>query len=123
MAFMINDRKVDYIISKFLKFGTIFSGLIIVVGWILSFDQNNDLINLQDYKKTNLLLTLELEVMAGNWPIILCYAGLFSLICLPVLRVFISMLLLLKQKEKGMALISALVLIGLIISFTFGIEI
>jgi len=120
---MMNDRKVDDLISKVLKYGTITSGLIIFAGWILSFDQKNDLMKLKDYKKTNLLLTLELEVMAGNWQIILCYAGLFSLICLPVIQVFISMLLLFKQKEKGMALISALVLIGLIISFTFGIEI
>jgi len=39
-----------------------------------------------------------------------------------VLRVFLSVILFIKQKEKSMALIGAIVLIGLILSFSLGIE-
>lgn len=121
---MMDERKIDNTISKLLHNGIIFSGLSILLGWVLSFNESaNQLANLQNYQKRNLFLTLEMEVLAGNWALLVCYAGLFALICLPVLRVFVSMILLLKQKEKGMALISSLVLLGLLMSFTFGIEI
>jgi uncharacterized membrane protein len=53
---------------------------------------------------------------------LLSYAGLIALISLPVLRVLLTMILFLKQKEYILAVVAALVLIGLFVSFTFGME-
>lgn len=110
-------------ISKFLRLGVIISGIIILVGWMMSFKPSNDpFINLQSYSNLNLIDSLQMHAILQNWGKLITYLGLSILISLPVIRVFLSVILFIKQKEKIMALLGAIVLIGLILSFSLGIE-
>lgn len=110
-------------IAKFLRAGVVFSGIIILVGWIISFKPGPDpFANLQTYSSINLIDSLQMNAILQNWGKLLAYLGLTVLISLPVIRVFLSILLFIEQKEKTMALIGAIVFIGLILSFSLGIE-
>lgn len=110
-------------ISKFLRGGVIISGLVIAVGWSLSFKADSDpFAPLQTYRSLDLITSLKMNFLLEEWGKLITYAGLTVLISLPVIRVLLSVLLFIKQKEKTMALIGATVLIGLIISFSMGVE-
>lgn len=98
-------------ISKFLRFGVILSGVLMLVGWLLEFDISADpFLPLRDYASRPLTYT------AATW-------GLVVLIALPVIRVFLTAILFLKQKEHVLALIAGGVLMALFFSFSLGLEI
>jgi uncharacterized membrane protein len=110
-------------ISKFLRFGVFFSGAVIALGWIMSFKMNvNPFENLQHYKALTLVQSIKVDLLLGRWGHIVSYVGLACLISLPVLRVFLATILFVIQKERIMAAIGILVLVGLILSFSLGIE-
>lgn len=116
-------NRMELKISKFLRLGVFISGMIILIGWIMSFKpSSNPFDALQTYRSFNLLDSLQMHFILQNWGMIIAYVGLSLLISLPVLRVLLTTILFMKQKEKTMALIGAIVLIGLILSFSFGIE-
>lgn len=110
-------------ISKFLRAGVVISGIIILIGWAMSFKPDSDpFANLQTYSSFNLIDSLQMHAILQNWGKLIAYFGLTILISLPVLRVLLTVLLFIKQREKTMALIGAIVLIGLILSFSLGVE-
>jgi uncharacterized membrane protein len=110
-------------ISKFLRIGVVISGITIAIGWAMAFRMSSDpFANLQSYSPLNLIDSLQMHAILQNWGHLIAYLGLMILISLPVLRVFLSVFLFINQKEKKMALIGAIVLIGLILSFSLGIE-
>ena len=122
---MMNDieNRMELKISKFLRYGVIVSGIIIAIGWAMSFKPDADpFASLQTYESFNLIDSLQMHAILQNWGKLISYLGLTILISLPVLRVFLSVILFIVQKEKTMALIGAIVLIGLILSFSLGIE-
>ena len=118
----MNEREgMELKISKFLRIGVIFSGIIIAVGWIWSFDPSVDpFANLQTYQPLNLIDSFEISFMLQYWGRMVSYLGLMILISLPVIRVLLSILLFIQQKEKEMALIGTIVLVGLLLSFSLG---
>lgn len=110
-------------ISKFLRAGVAVAGLIIAIGWIMAFKADSDPFEpLQTYRPYSLIDSLQMNALLENWGKVITYMGLTILISLPVIRVFLSIILFVKQKEKTMALIGAIVLIGLILSFSLGVE-
>lgn len=118
-----NVEQMELKISHFLRWGVIASGLIIALGWILSFKADADpFAPLQTYEHLSLWQSIKISVLLENWGKLIAYVGLGMLISLPVIRVILSIILLLKTKEKTMALIGATVLIGLILSFSLGVE-
>ncbi len=115
--------KMELLISKFLRFGVIVSGLIILSGWLMSFEADrNPFTSLQSYQHLSLINSLEMNFILNNWGKVISYLGLMMLISLPILRVFLSMILFIRHKEKIMALLSLVVFIGLILSFLMGID-
>ena len=118
------EIRMELKISKFLRHGVIVSGIIIAIGWAMSFRPDVDTFaSLQTYESFNLIDSLQMHAVLQNWGKLISYLGLTILISLPVLRVFLSVLLFIVQKEKTMAFIGAIVLIGLILSFSLGIEV
>ncbi len=117
-------ERMELKISRFLRWGVISAGSVIAIGWIMSFKADSDpFAPLQTYQQLTLLQGLKVQIILENWGKLIAYVGLGMLISLPVIRVILSVILLLKSKEKTMALIGALVLVGLILSFSLGIEI
>ena len=120
---MDNIETMELKISKFLRIGVVFSGIVITIGWVWSFKSAiNPFLALQIYEPLNLVDSLQASFILQNWGKMVCYLGLGFLISLPVIRVFLSIILFIKQKEMIMAAIGTLVLLGLILSFSLGIE-
>lgn len=109
-------------IASILRYGVLIAGGIILTGWLLSFNPNNNLFDAyKTYEQVDLIVSIKAQVLLQNWGRLLTYFGLFLLILLPVIRVFLSMILFFKHQEKQMALIGAIVFIGLLISFYQGL--
>lgn len=120
---MKNLETMELKIARFLRGGVVASGLIILTGWILSFRPDKDpFLPLQTYVPYGLIDRLQVHALLSDWGSLITYFGLGILISLPVLRVFLSTILFIKQKEKIMALLGAIVMLGLILSFSLGIE-
>jgi uncharacterized membrane protein len=110
-------------IAKFLRVGVIVAGIIMFAGWITQFQlTGNPFFNFETYDKIPLIELLQFHLYRKHWGVLLSYAGLFSLISLPLIRVLLTAILFLKQKEFILALIAFTVLIGLLISMSLGIE-
>lgn len=110
-------------ISKLLRWGVLAAGLLMALGWIslLDFSQN-PLAAFHDYKGEPLTESLETALQNQQWGLLAAYAGLIVLISLPLLRVLMTAILFIKQKEKTLAAIAFFVFAILILSFSLGIE-
>lgn len=120
---MKNLEALELQISKFLRFGVILSAVLLIVGFVLQFKfYGNTLFVFDTYDKIPLWNQLRFHLYHRHWGALSSYLGLGVLISLPVIRVLLTGFLFLKQKDFLLALIAFIVLSGLIISFTFGIE-
>lgn len=110
-------------ISKFLRLGVIVAGLLMMIGFIVQFKWNaNPFYVFDTYDHIPLINQLKFHYRHQHWGHLSSYLGLIILISLPIIRVMLTGVLFIKQKEYPLAGIAFLVLLGLIISFTFGIE-
>jgi uncharacterized membrane protein len=110
-------------ISKFLRAGVIVSGLLMLTGWLMQIELSLDpFLVFKTYDHIPFQDIFALHLKNKQWGYLISYAGLVSLIFLPVIRVLLTAVLFIHQKERLLALIAALVLLGLFISFSFGIE-
>ena len=116
-------QTLEFKIAKFLRTGVIIAGLFMLTGWLTSFQwSGNPFENFKTYSQLSLFYRLEIALMDENWGMLLSFGGLIVLISLPVIRVLLTMVLFVKQKEYILSVVAALVLIGLFVSFTFGME-
>lgn len=110
-------------ISKFLRLGVLCSGFFLLLGWLGNFSfENSNPARFATYSPVDMFTSIEVALMGGNWALLLSYLGLIILISLPMIRVLLTAVLFLKQKENILAAIAGFVLVALIVSFTFGIE-
>lgn len=115
--------ELELFIAKFLRAGVIVSGLFMLTGWLGTLDlHHNIFLNYQNYTHNSLLSTIS-QYDATAWPHFMIYLGLICLILLPLLRVLLTGLIFMKQRDYIMASLVLLVLTGLIISISQGIEI
>lgn len=110
-------------ISKFLRGGVLFSGVLIAIGWAMSFKSSSAHFNqFKEYDQVALQNFLLYHYNQGNWGQLISYSGLTLLILLPLIRVFLTGLIFVRQKEHVLALVAGFVLLFLIISFSLGIN-
>jgi len=120
-------ERLEILIAKFLRYGVLFSGLLMLSGWLstLRLDESlfaNPLAKYSVYKTEPLNLQLHEAIGNHQWGVILTYCGLSVLISLPVLRVLLTSILFMKMGDKILAAIAASVLLVLIFSFALGFE-
>jgi len=109
--------------SKFLRAGVVVAGILIAIGWIGNWNSSTDpLFTFKTYDQISLFDILRLHIRNGDWSVLICYSGLATLISLPLIRVLLTMVLFIKQKEIILATISFAVLLGLLISMALGID-
>jgi uncharacterized membrane protein len=110
-------------ISLLLRWGVLLAGAFMLIGWasMLDFTQN-PLAAFQDYKSESLHESLLNALTQNQWGLLIAYAGLTILISLPLLRVLMTAVLFVKQKETVLAAIAFFVFATLILSFSLGIE-
>jgi len=87
-------------ISKFLRIGVMVAGLFMLAGWLTHLVmQGPSLEALKIYHAITLDETLRTAVATKAWSEIVAYLGLIILIALPLIRVFLTAFLFIKQKE------------------------
>lgn len=108
-------------IALVLRYGVLFSGALLLVGWLFTFDPSGAaLLSLREYHAEPLMLALQTHFAQGQWGLLLCYAGLVVLVCLPVIRVILTGLIFMHQRDRTMAALVGLVLFGLVLGVTLG---
>lgn len=120
---MNNIESLELKIAKFLRVGVIVAGIIMFAGWMAQIKLTGDpFFNFQTYDHIPLQNLIGLHIRNKQWGALVAYAGLAALISLPIIRVFLTAILFVRQKEFLLALIAMTVLIGLIFSMSLGIE-
>ncbi len=116
-------ENLELTISKFLRLGILIAGFFILVGWLMDFSLwENPFNHFQEYRRVPFMDLARVAWAQRDWPFFLTYLGLFILISLPVIRVFLTAILFVKQKEMILATIAGMVLFFLILSMSLGIE-
>lgn len=111
-------QKVELMIGRILAFGTYISALLMIVGIILTFFKPSGTFVAHDLFSMSKTVTSLIQLNPDTYLLV----GLFLLILTPVLRVLISIILFVKQKDTVYTCITIGVLIILIISMVFGIN-
>lgn len=121
---MNNIESLELKIANFLRFGVVIAGILMFVGWMAQFKISaNPFFNFETYDHIPMKDLLSFHLKQKNWGMLISYMGLVALISLPVIRVILTAILFLRQKDFILALVAIVVLVGLIISMTLGIEI
>ncbi|XGC79471.1 DUF1634 domain-containing protein [Bdellovibrio bacteriovorus] len=123
-AHSIQLEKLELRISRFLRSGVYFAGLFLFVGWFWMWLGSEDIFaHLSDYHPQSFFEMIQWALIMNDRGILMTLAGLVILVCLPVIRVFLTGILFVKQKEYALALMAFGVFLTLIVSFFLGIEI
>lgn len=110
-------------IAKLLRYGVLFAGLLIFMGWLgLERLSPDPFLVFHTYKPVGLFDLLQGYRSSGNWGGLVCCLGLGLLVGLPSLRVLLTCFLFFKRKDYVLAAIAAFVFAALVASFTLGIE-
>lgn len=123
---MIPNEKIEDLelkIAKFLRWGVFLSGALIFGGWAYELKLSADpFYPFQQYFVFPLQNILKIYYKNERWGTLVSYLGLVTLISLPIIRVFLTAYLFLRQKEYKLGLIAILVLLSLGVSFLLGVE-
>lgn len=121
----MNDiESLELKISKFLRAGVYLAGAVMFVGWVWKFKwSGNPFFNFEVYDRIPFIDLIKQHIYLKDWGILVSYAGLLILISLPLIRVLLTGILFIRQKEYTLAGIAFIVLSGLTASMLLGIEI
>jgi uncharacterized membrane protein len=110
-------------IARFLRWGVVLSGLLIFSGWLWELKWSADpFYSFRHYYVFPLQNILKIYYKNERWGTLISYFGLVTLICLPIIRVFLTAFLFFRQKEFKLGVIALFVLLSLGISFLLGVE-
>lgn len=108
-------------IAKLLRAGVLVAGAFIFIGWMSRFSwSRNPFSEFALFHEEPLLPVLRRAWTGGDWGLLTMYLGLVGLIALPFTRVAMTALLFVRRREFALASFAALVLLGLLFSFSLG---
>ncbi|ODS51082.1 MAG: hypothetical protein ABS42_00255 [Bdellovibrio sp. SCN 50-8] len=111
-------------ISLFLRYGVILAGLLIFVGWVLHLDVfANPFATFSVYHAEPLAEVVAKAFEEKSLTLLFSYAGLFCLISLPIIRVLLTAILFVREKQYAMAAMASFVFVALMLSFALGFHI
>ncbi|RYZ76357.1 MAG: DUF1634 domain-containing protein [Proteobacteria bacterium] len=114
----------ELFIAKFLRYGVLFAGLVIFIGWMSQINFHRNVFeDFHVYQNMSLFDTLWFLFLQHNWGLLTAYLGLMLLIALPFLRVVLTAGVFVIEKDYLLAGCAVLVMAGLILSFALGFEI
>lgn len=110
-------------ISQILRGGVLFAGIFLLTGWVWMWLRDGD--NLQSfrtYEPRPFVENIQWALVMNDRALLIAQFGLVVLVCLPLVRVLMTAILFLKQKDKGLALMALAVFVALVGSFLLGID-
>lgn len=124
---MSSNSKINQLelkISHFLRMGVLVSAIFMAIGWsAYTFSHSVDYSHLAQYQHESFLTTFNSALSTNSWGTIISYVGLFILIALPIIRVLLTGILFVKEKDYVLGAIAFFVLFTLALSFYLGFEI
>ena len=119
----MNLQQLELKISRFLRGGVFFAGMMLAVGWAgMLLRHGDNLSTFTKYHQQSLWESLQWAFVMNDRSTVLAYGGLFVLVMLPVLRVLMTAFLFIKTRERLLAMMAFVVFLTLLASFTLGIE-
>ncbi len=122
----IDDKKLHQLelrISSLLRVGVLISGACLLFGWIGQLRQDGELLStFTTYHPVPLLERMQWALLMRDRSLMMAFIGLMILVCLPVLRVAMTGVLFILQKEYKLGLMAFGVLGALVVSFCLGID-
>ncbi|WP_374073361.1 DUF1634 domain-containing protein [Bdellovibrio bacteriovorus] len=116
-------NQLEYRISQFLRGGVLFAGLLLLVGWLWMLVNNREALSTFDeYHPQSLAESLQWALIMNDRALMMSFFGLVVLVSLPVIRVLMTGVLFMKQKEYRLALMAFVVFSALVASFFLGID-
>lgn len=116
-------HKMELAISHVLRSGTIISGIAIFTGWVWMWIAKGDqLQNFGTYNERRLPDMITDAIHSNDYGMLLSLGGLALLVSLPIIRVLLTALLFIKQKNRILAVMAIAVFMMLVASFILGIE-
>ncbi|MNK07815.1 hypothetical protein D3C87_257350 [compost metagenome] len=117
-------QRLELIISHLLRIGVLIAGTFLLVGWLMSWYTQGDMLStFQTYESQSIIESIHWALVMNNKGLIISYFGLLILVSLPVLRVFMTGFLFIRQKEYTLAFMAYGVFFALLLSVLLGIEI
>lgn len=117
-------HRLELIVSQLLRGGVLIAGVLLTIGWVWMWINGQDISgNLKDYNPTTFTDTLQWAVIMQDRALLTTMTGLLVLVTLPLIRVFLTAVLFVRQKDYRLALMAIFVFIFLCVSFFLGIEI
>ncbi len=116
-------HRLELQISQLLRQGVMLSGVFLLIGWVwMLVTQGDVLMNFQSYTPQSLMESVHWAIVMGNKGLLIAYTGLALLVALPVVRVFLTGFLFIRQKEYVLATMAYSVFFFLVVSVLLGIE-
>lgn len=114
--------KLELWISYFLRGGIVFCGLVIATGFAYMLAEGGvSLETYQVYEEQSFMELLHWSLLLQQKGILLVSVGLAVLVSLPVLRVFLTGILMFSSREWIMGSVSFFVFLALVVSFSLGL--
>ncbi|HWU43310.1 MAG TPA: DUF1634 domain-containing protein [Bdellovibrio sp.] len=116
-------EQLEYIISQLLRIGVLLAGVMLLVGWLWLWFNNGSLLeSFTVYEPKSFLETVHWALISNDRPMIISLLGLVLLVSLPIVRVLLTGVLFLRQKDFPLACMAFLVFAALITSVLLGID-
>ena len=116
-------HRLELIISHLLRVGVLLAGLLLAVGWVWMWLNGSDINqNLRDYNPVTFTDTLQWAMIMQDRALLISMAGLGILVLLPIVRVLLTAILFIWQKDFKLGLMAFLVFFALLGSFFLGID-
>lgn len=119
----MNVHELELKISALLRRGVIFSGFFLLTGWIGMLVTHGDrTASFHTYHRQPFFEIFQWALITQDRFLIVAYAGLWILVTLPLLRVFLTAYLFARQKERVLSWMAYIVFAVLVCSFFLGVE-
>lgn len=113
----------EFKISHILRSGVLIAGVLLLIGWLWMLIESGDILSsFSSYKPQPLFESIQWALVMNDRAQLMAFAGLVVLVCLPILRVFMTGFLFIKQKDFRLASMAFAVFIVLVGSFLLGIH-
>ena len=110
-------------ISKLLRLGVMAAGVLLAIGWVwLLFNNGDILASFSTYEPHSFFETIQWSLINRDKAMLVSMAGLALLVSLPIIRVFMTGVLFIKQKDFVLAIMAFAVFFCLLASFMLGID-
>ncbi|MNK97000.1 hypothetical protein D3C87_1173120 [compost metagenome] len=116
-------HKLELIISKLLRVGVMTAGVCLLVGWIGMWMQHGSMLSsFHVYEPEPLFEKIQWALLMRDRSLLMATIGLVFLVCLPLVRVLLTGILFIRQKDYKLAVMAFAVFATLVASFFLGIE-